>query len=188
MNIYEENNIKKRLIKYIINNEEYYLLTNLFNKTIDELKNNYWSRWEVEINFKKAKYNLSLNKLNCKCENSLKQELYFNQLSFILYYYINLKTNIDLKTKNKCKINDKSGIKSFIENTCDILINKKLTTKQINIISNQFKNINNTLFYIQLDRHFERKSIIKKSTWYYCNKQNISKNILITNDENLKFL
>lgn len=168
--IFEKNNIKQRLVKYIINNQEYYLLTNLFNKTIDELKNNYWSRWEVEINFKKAKYNLSLNKLNCKCENSLKQELYFNQLSFILYYYINLKTNIELKTKNKCKINDKSGIKFFIENICYIF-NKKLTNKQINIISHQFKNINNSSFYIQPNRHFERKSIIKKSGWYYSYSQ-----------------
>jgi len=105
--IYEENGIKRRLIKYIIDKQEYYLITNLFNKTIDDLKNKYWSRWEVEINFKKAKFNLSLETINCKLLNSLQQDIYVNQLIFILYYYINLKTNIELKSENKCKINDK---------------------------------------------------------------------------------
>ena len=177
--IYEENNIKRRLIKYIIEKQEYYLLTNLFDKSIDELKNNYWSRWEVEINFKKAKFNLSLETINCKLLNSLQQDIYINHLIFILYYYINLKTNIDLKVKNKCKINDKSGIRSFIENTCYILINKKITNTQKFIIEQQFKTINNSKFYIQLDRHFPRKSIIKKSSWYFNNK--IKKNILNNN-------
>lgn len=171
--IYEENGIKRRLIKYIIDKQEYYLITNLFNKTIDDLKNKYWSRWDVEINFKKAKFNLSLETINCKLLNSLQQDIYVNQLIFILYYYINLKTNIELKSENKCKINDKSGIKNFIENTCYILINKNITKKQKIIIEQQFKNINNSKFYIQANRHFQRKSIIKKSYWYY-NKKNIS--------------
>jgi hypothetical protein len=44
---FTEDNIEKRVIKYTIKNEDYYLLTNLFNKTLEELKEEYWSRWET---------------------------------------------------------------------------------------------------------------------------------------------
>ena len=168
--LYEENKIKRRLIKYVINKNNYYILTNLFNKTIEEIKDNYWSRWEVEVNFKKAKFNLSLETINCKLLNSLEQDIYINHLNFILYYYLNLETNIDLKNKNKCKINDKAGIKFFIENTCYLLTNKKLTNKQIFCIDAQFGLIRNTKFYIQENRNFKRKSVIKKTKWYYNTK------------------
>jgi len=87
-----------------------------------------------------------------------------------LYYYLNLETNIDLKNKNKCKINDKAGIKFFIENTCYLLTNKKLTNKQIFCIDAQFGLIRNTKFYIQENRNFKRKSVIKKTKWYYNTK------------------
>ena len=106
-----EDNIEKRVIKYKIKDEDYYLLTNLFNKTLEELKEDYWSRWEIEINFKKTKYNLSLNNIKSKNENSLKQEIYINNLAFILYYFLKIdKIVIDIDNKDiqKYKINDKT--------------------------------------------------------------------------------
>ena len=64
-------NIKNRIINYRVDNseDEYYLLTNL-TCSIDELKNLYWKRWQVEIHFKESKYNLSLKTLFVKKTNS----------------------------------------------------------------------------------------------------------------------
>jgi len=65
------------------------------------------------------------------------------------------------------KLNKKAGVKFFIENTCYLLTNKKLTNKQIFCIDAQFGLIRNTKFYIQENRNFKRKSVIKKTKWYY---------------------
>ena len=79
--------INNRIVHYRVDNseEDYYLLTNL-NKSLDELKDLYWKRWQVEIHFKESKYNLSLKTINLKTENSLMQEIYIHNLIFILYY------------------------------------------------------------------------------------------------------
>jgi len=114
--------INNRIVHYRINNseEDYYLLTNL-NKSLDELKDLYWKRWQVEIHFKESKYNLSLKTINLKKENSLMQEIYIHNLIFILYYYFKIDyTNPILKSKYK--INNKVGIKIFSENIFYLLI------------------------------------------------------------------
>ena len=77
-----------------------------------------------------------------------------------MIFILLLKIRNKYLTKNKCKVNDKTGIKFFIENTCNLLINKKLTNKQIIRIDAQFRLICKTIFYIQENRHFERKFII----------------------------
>jgi len=80
--------INNRIVNYRVDNseDEYYLLTNL-TYSINELKDLYWKRWSVEIHFKESKYNLALNTINLKTENSLIQEIYIHNLIFILYYY-----------------------------------------------------------------------------------------------------
>ena len=174
---FTEDNIEKRVIKYTIKNEDYYLLTNLFNKTIEELKENYWSRWEIEINFKKTKYNLSLNNIKSKNENSLKQEIYINNLAFILYYFLKIdkividKDNNDIK---KYKINDKTGIYIFIEKISYIIINNRLTLNKYNLINKYLDIIKNNKFYIIKNRNFKRQSVIKKSLWYFKSEFNNS--------------
>ena len=102
-------NIKNRIINYRVDNseDEYYLLTNL-TCSIDELKNLYWKRWQVEIHFKESKYNLSL-----KTENSLIQEIYIHNLIFILYYYFKFDIDNPL-LKSKYKINNKADLGNLI--------------------------------------------------------------------------
>jgi hypothetical protein len=102
--------INNRIINYRIDKseDEYYLLTNL-SYSIDELKELYWKRWKVEIHFKESKYNLSLNTINLKTENSLKQEIYIHNLIFLLYYYFKLDVDNPI-LKSKYKINNKTGI------------------------------------------------------------------------------
>jgi hypothetical protein len=178
---FTEDNIEKRVIKYRIKDKDYYLLTNLFNKTLKELKENYWSRWEIEINFKKTKYNLSLNNIKSKNENSLKQEIYINNLAFILYYFLKIDKIVidkdidkDNKEKEKYKINDKTGIYIFIEKISYIIINTRLTLNKYNLINKYLDIIKNNRFYIQKNRNFKRQSVIKKSLWYFKSESNNS--------------
>jgi len=163
--------INNRIVHYRIDNseEDYYLLTNL-NKSLDDLKDLYWKRWQVEIHFKESKYNLSLKTINLKKENSLMQEIYIHNLIFILYYYFKIDyTNPILKSKYK--INNKVGIKIFSENIFYLLIYNKITNKCFNIINKMLNIIGSNLLYIQkVKKNNERKRIRPYAKWYFSKK------------------
>jgi len=164
-------NINNRIVNYRIDNSEddYYLLTNL-KKTIDELKDLYWKRWQVEIHFKESKYNLSLNTINLKTENSLKQEIYIHNLIFILYYYFKINVE-DTILKSKYKINNKTGIKIFSENIIYLLIYNKITNKCFNKINKILNIIGLNLLYIQINKKNNiRKRIRPYAKWYFSKK------------------
>ena len=55
------NGYKIRIVKYKINDNEYNIATNLFNFSLDEIKNIYNQRWTCEEYFKYVKSNLNLN-------------------------------------------------------------------------------------------------------------------------------
>jgi len=107
--------INNRIVHYRVDNskEDYFLLTNL-NKSLDEMKDLYWKRWQVEIHFKESKYNLSLKTINLKTENSLMQEIYIHNF----YFKIDYKNPI---LKSKYKINIKYIIKKIIKLYCVII-------------------------------------------------------------------
>jgi len=163
--------IKNRIINYRIDKseDEYYLLTNL-SYSIDELKELYWKRWKVEIHFKESKYNLSLNTINLKTENSLKQEIYIHNLIFLLYYYFKLDVD-NLILKSKYKINNKTGIKLFSENIIYLLIYNKITNKCFEKINKILNIICMNIVYIQLNKKkYERKRIRPYGKWYFSKK------------------
>jgi hypothetical protein len=164
-------NINNRIVTYKIDNseDEYYLLTNL-NNSINELKDLYWKRWQVEIHFKESKYNLSLNTINLKTENSLKQEIYIHNLIFILYHYFKINNNNPI-LKSKYKINDKVGIKIFSKNIIYLLIYKKITNKCFNKINKIYSVIELNLVYIPIiKKKNERIRIRPYGKWTYNNK------------------
>jgi len=164
-------NINNRIVHYRIDNSEddYYLLTNL-KKSINELKDLYWKRWQVEIHFKESKYNLSLNTINLKTENSLKQEIYIHNLIFILYYYFKININNPI-LKSKYKINNKTGIKLFSENIIYLLIYNKITNKCFNKINLILNIIGLNLLYIQENKkNNNRKRIRPYGKWYFSKK------------------
>ena len=80
---FEMNGIKNKVIKYEINKKKYYLLTNLIDMSIDDLKDNYKKRWDIETHFRDLKHKTSIGKITSKTENSLLQELYINNLILI---------------------------------------------------------------------------------------------------------
>lgn len=163
--------IYNRIVKYRVENsdEDYYMLTNL-NKSIDEIRDLYWKRWQVEIHFKESKYNLSLNTINLKTENSLKQEIYIHNLIFILYYYFKFDVNNPI-LKTKYKINNKAGIKIFSENIIYLLIYNKITNKCFEQIHKIIFIIGLNTIYISIKKKkYERKRIRPYGKWYYSNK------------------
>ena len=163
--------INNRIVHYRVDNseEDYYLLTNL-NKSLDELKDLYWKRWQVEIHFKESKYNLSLKTINLKTENSLMQEIYIHNLIFILYYYFKIDDENPI-LKSKYKINNKVGIKIFSENIIYLLIYNKITDKCFKIIKKMIKIIGKNLQYVQIiKKNNERKRIRPYAKWYFSKK------------------
>jgi len=164
-------NINNRIVNYRVNDseEDYFLITNL-TSSIDALKELYWKRWKVEIHFKESKYNLSLNTINLKTENSLLQEIYIHNLIFILYYYFKLDVDNPI-LKSKYKINNKTGIKIFSENIIYLFIYNKITNKCFEKI-NRFLSIiilNNVFIPINKNK-YERKRIRPYGNWYYSKK------------------
>ena len=84
---FEINNKKNKVIIYFINETHYYLLTNLIDMSIDKLKNNYKKRWDIETHFRDLKHKTSIGKITSKTENTFLQELYINNLVYILISY-----------------------------------------------------------------------------------------------------
>ena len=170
--IFNTKNINYKTVSYKVNNseEDYYLFTNLIYKSIEELKDLYWKRWKVELHFKESKYNLSLNNINLKTENSLKQEIYIHNLLFILYYFFNIENN-DYCLKNKYKLNNKIGIKIFSEDIIYLLIFNKLTNSCFEKIKKYFKLILMNIVYIpDIKPQFERKRKRPYGKWYFSKK------------------
>jgi len=169
--IFKNKNIDFKVVNYRVkdSDEDYYLFTNLIYKSIDDLKDLYWKRWKVELHFKESKYNLSLNNINLKTENSLKQEIYIHNLLFILYYFLNIDNNNLIKTKYK--INNKTGIKIFSENIIYLLIFQKLTNSCFQKIKKFFDLILINVIYItEIRPKFERKRKRPYGKWYFSKK------------------
>lgn len=169
--IFKNKNIDSKVVNYRVkdSDEDYYLFTNLIYKSIDDLKELYWKRWQVELHFKESKYNLSLNNINLKTENSLKQEIYIHNLLFILYYFLNIDNNNLIKTKYK--INNKTGIKIFSENIIYLLIFQKLTNSCFQKIKKFFDLILINVIYIpKIKPKFERKRKRPYGKWYFSKK------------------
>jgi len=169
--IFKNKNIDSKVVNYRVkdSDEDYYLFTNLIYKSIDDLKELYWKRWQVELHFKESKYNLSLNNINLKTENSLKQEIYIHNLLFILYYFLNIDNNNLIKSKYK--INNKTGIKIFSENIIYLLIFQKLTNSCFQKIKKFFDLILINVIYIpKIKPKFERKRKRPYGKWYFSKK------------------
>ena len=139
----------------------YYLLTNLIDMSIDKLKNNYKKRWDIETHFRDLKHKTSIGNITSKTENSLLQELYINNLIYILTsYFKKLFINEILLKKNnnnKYKLNNSFIINTFFKDILKILLFKDLNKEEIN---NIFKYIYVTLnikYYFKDEiRHYER--------------------------------
>jgi hypothetical protein len=153
---FDSNGKKNKVIRYIINEKSYYLLTNLIDMSIDELKENYKKRWDIESHFRDLKYKTSIGNITSKTENSLLQELYINNLIYILIsYFKKLFINeVLLKNNNKYKLNNSFIINTFFKDILKILLFKDINKEEVN---NIFKYI-----YVALNIKYHFKDKVRQ--------------------------
>lgn len=173
---YTLNNNNYKIVNYKINNnddgEEYYLLTNLINKNIEELKDLYKKRWSIETHFKESKYTTSLKEINSKSLDDFLKEINMHNYVYILYYFFYYCIK-DEFISDKYELNHKLSLEIFIQDILFILIYKRQITKYIldiiDILPKTYKQEKN--------RHYIRESKRSVTKWY-SNKKSIKTKIL----------
>lgn len=175
-----------RLVKYSINDNDYYLSTSIFDKHIDYFKEMYHKRWHVEEYFKTIKHTLNSNNYNSQDINKIRQELYAQIILTTLARYLEILSLHYFKDKQikKRKTNKNNGIYLINhKNTLNILGNKiiylilfKKTNKKI---VNCLIIIKDEKVYIQLNRICKKQRIKPASKWYYIGI--INKKLLLNN-------
>lgn len=167
--IYTMNNIKYKIVNYKIHDEgeEYFLLTSLVNKNLEELKDLYKKRWSIETHFKEAKYTTSLREINSRSLDEFLKEINIHNYVYILYYYFNYCIK-DTFIDNKYELNHKLSLEIFVEEILFIIIYKKKIKqhilKIIDILPKTYKQKDN--------RHFIRVSIRNVTKWYIRDEYN----------------
>jgi len=168
-NIYDKHYDGSRLVQYNINNNFYHLLTNINDKTINELKICYHVRWSIEEFYKTIKCNMKMNNIQTKDINKINQELYVHLIVTTLtrYFEFLIKTNFTLKNtsinKDKYDINNKVALKIMGNNIIYFLFkNGKYARifKYLEIIFSE-------KVYVVHDRHYNRIRIKPHNKWYY---------------------
>lgn len=165
-----------RVIKYTIDNKDYFLGTNLNDEnefSINILKTLYHERWKIEEYFKHIKYVCKLADMNEKKSNSIYKtvfaQLIVTQLTHIIQAIVNM--NIPLKDKtviNKNLLTD--GIYKFF--LLNFLYNRRFSSKTIK----QFLLIYIHYTHTQTGKHYERIAIKPYKKWNLIHSRNKADN------------
>jgi hypothetical protein len=156
--------IEFRIVRYRINNKEYYLGTTFYDGDIDFLKYLYSKRWKIEIHFRQSKYNLSLQDINSTNENNLRRDILVHHFIFIVSSFIetilqaSVKKNYKVSTSNMLHITINELLYLFLYKN----FNKVIKSKIMNIL----KIARNTVSFIKLDRCYLR--IRKRPSTKWC--------------------
>ena len=85
--------MKIRIVRYMIEDKKYYIATNVFDYSIDTIKQIYHDRWKSEESFKYQKNILKLNTINEKSEIRIRKKilctLIMSQLTYLMSYLYN---------------------------------------------------------------------------------------------------
>ena len=130
-----------------------YLLTNLIDTSAKKLKNNYMSRWEVETDFRKLKYDILYNNIRSKTKKQLMIDIkILNFISILLGQIENA-----CKVKDGSKINTKNTIELLYTNLLKMLLYKKMTKENLSKIYTIINVIATTVELIRKNRYHERR-------------------------------
>ena len=177
---------KLRIIKYIINDNSYYLATNLFDEneySIGILKDLYHKRWTIEEYFKLVKKNMALSKFNEKNETAILKSIYcqliITHISSLLEKCYN-KHNLNNKNKNKnIKINKSNLIVGIYNDFIIHIFYKKTILKYINRFFKIYIVIHNSA----KNRSFERTCKTPYHKWYI--KRYFKKYLKLNTDDSI---
>lgn len=168
-----------RIIRYKIEDEYYYLATNIMNESIEYFIDIYHKRWTIEEYFKTIKHTLNGMNFNSTDINIIKQELYTHLILTNINKYFEWLANKYTNRKNQNPnyvINHKIALGLTGNRICFSLLYKELNTKIIRSLSV----INNTLIEIKKNRKFPRIAIKCPTRWYnvgIANKKKLYPNI-----------
>lgn len=163
---YQHETIIFRVVKYTINNQDYYLGTTIMNKTPAYFENLYWKRWCVEINFRQSKYLLSLNNILSKNANSIQQDVYSHNILFIIHSFFRNQIQNDIP--NGKIINSKNLMYLITTYILCLMLYKKVTSGVEKKISKIFTCLSRTPITSEPDRHYERIRLKPIGKWYFC--------------------
>lgn len=156
-----------RIVRYKIDNTDYFLITNIMDKSINYFIEIYHKRWFIEEFFKVIKQSLNGNNFNSTDINKIKQELYVHLILTNITRYMENISALYTERKNTNKnytFNHKISLGITGNNICYSLFYEKRNT---NIVHN-LTIINNTLTEIKKGRKYPRISIKHSSSikWY----------------------
>ena len=166
-----------RTVKYVINNNSFYMSTNEFRYDIDYFKKLYHDRWQIEEFYKTIKCNMGLIKMNSIKILNIHHKLITQFIVATLARYLEELAQKYVKklTNPNRSINHKKSI--FLIGTKTIIL--LLYRGSIKKILNHFKLILKDLVNSAPNRHFKRTCIRLLSNWYLYDK---NKDLLSTNN------
>lgn len=160
----DDKSIPIKYITYNIDNNNYYIVSNILDQPNDYFQKMYHYRWNIEEYFKSCKNDLNLDNILAKEINKCKQELYCHSFIQLLTNY--LKIIIDkyksTNTNKTYKINHKNSINIISNKILFYLLFKYSLKKIINCLIIIEKN----RIIIREKRHFERKRRRAVSEFY----------------------
>jgi len=155
--------MKLRIIKYIIDDTEYYIGTTLYEESIENLKNLYWQRWKIETHFRYAKQNLSLLTLESKSENTVRQDIFVHCFVFIVGGYSQYLLQSQIDTKHK--INTTNHLHIVVNEILYLFLYEKSTEKNIANIMRILDISKKNTILIKNNRSCERVKLRTINKW-----------------------
>ena len=155
----KSNELCKVQTKNLDNVENYFILTSLTEKdeySLEDIKNLYHKRWNVETYFRQLKYIASFSRINYKSVDMVNKYLAVNCFIFsFAAYFENLLIDIFGIGKFK-KINKKISLNELTENFLYTLLKKNLTKTNLKRLTYELYLITKFLMPVQNDRHYRR--------------------------------
>ena len=134
------------------NNNDRYLMTNLTHKSSTSIKNDYGSRWDVEVDFRKVKYDVLYNNIRSKREPQVMIDIQIlNFVSLVLSQIENI-----CKVEKNLKINSKNTISLFYSELLKYFLYKNMTAENLMFICRILNIIATTTEPIRKGRHYKR--------------------------------
>jgi hypothetical protein len=125
-----------------------------YDEPIDYLKNIYWKRWTIEINFRYSKYNLSLKNLQSKNENTIRQDILIHNFIFIINAFFQYSLQNMLDTDHK--ISTTNNLNIIINELLYKLLYKSTTKKLLNEINDILNISKQTVIINKPNRNYDR--------------------------------
>lgn len=141
------------------NKEDYFILTSLIDTNefkIEDIKNIYHKRWNVETLFRQIKYISGFSRVDFKSTATFEKMLSIIEIVYSFTAYIEDLIKTHNKLSSSKKINKKISLKSVSFDLLGILLKNKLTKTKMEFIFNMFKLFEKFCMPVQKDRHYRR--------------------------------